>query len=294
MTNQVSKNHHFVPKLLLRPWLVKKPTGDGVLRGYWWNPHSSTLACKIRGLDSFCFQLDLLTLKEHSLGRDAIERVFFGDIDTQGALARDILLDSGPVVLTTNQRSDFGRLLLSLEARRPANVEKLRTEGPGTIRDSLNNDPDILRKFEKHRFKMVPSDFVEQELGNGLEDIALTIVQRLTDDPTVGGRLINAHWHVRKLNSLSGSLILSDRPLIRIHGYDRPGGAWLIPLSPSAAFIACNDKSNLTRLMRLSDERFVKELNRSSVGQAERFVFCVDRSHEKWIGKHLQQRTSGV
>jgi len=271
--------------------LVKKSSGDEVLQGYWWNPYSNTLACKVRGLDSFCFQLDLLTLKEHASGRDAIERIFFGDIDTRGAVARDIILDSGPAALSIDQRSDFARLLLSLDARRPANVKKLRTEGAATFRNGLNNDPDILREMKKFGINKRPSDFVEQSLGRDLEDSALTIVQSLVNNPTVGGRLINAHWLVRKVNRLSGSIVISDRPLIRIHGYDQPGATWLLPLSPHSAFIACNDKANLATLMRLSDERFAKEINRSSVGQAERFVFCVDRSHENWVGKHLQGRS---
>ena len=290
MTNQVSREHHFVPKLLLRPWLVKKPTGDEILLDYWWDPRSDSLACKTRGLDRFCFQLDLLSLKKHPLGRDAIERIFFGDIDTQGSLARDVLLNSGPSALSVDQRCDFARLLMSLEARRPANVERLRTEGSATFRDDLDNDPDILREFDNHGIKVLPSDFVERILGRDLEDGALTIVQRLVDNPNVGRRLINAHWDVRRLNSLSGSLTLSDRPLIRINGFDQTGAAWLLPLSPDSAFIACNDKPNLTKLMRLSDRRFVKEFNRSSVRQTERFVFCIDKSHEDWIGRHLRGR----
>jgi len=244
----------------------------------------------MRGLDSFCFQLDLLTLKKHSLGRDAIERVFFGDIDTKGSLARDILLNSGAAALSNDQRSDFARLLLSLDARRPANIKRLRTKGAATFRDGLNNDPNILREFEKNGVNILPADFVEQTLECDLEDSALTIVQRLVNNPTVGGRLINAHWCVRKLNSLSGSFILSDRPLIRVNGYDQPEAFWLLPLSPDSAFIACNDKSNLAKVMKLSDQRFAKELNRLSVGQSERFVFCIDQSHEKWIGRHLQGR----
>ena len=162
--------------------------------------------------------------------------------------------------------------------------------GSVTFRDGLNSDPDILREFEKNAINMRPSDFVEQTLECNLEDSALTIVQRLVNNPTVGGLLINAHWRVRKLNSLSGSLILSDRPLIRVNGYDQPGAFWLLPLAPDAAFIACNDKSNLAWLMKQSDQRFIKELNRLSVGQSERFVFCIDQSHEKWIGRHLQGR----
>ena len=70
-----------------------------------------------------------MSLKAHDLGRDAIERLFFGEIDTNGTAARDILLEHGPAGLTAGQRCDFARLLLSLDARRPFNVDKLRTEG---------------------------------------------------------------------------------------------------------------------------------------------------------------------
>lgn len=82
-----SHNHHFVPKLLLRPWLIDGVQGHLDLHGYWWDPRKQRLVCKKRGLNSFCCQLDLLTLRQHRLGRDAIERIFFGDVDTRGAEA---------------------------------------------------------------------------------------------------------------------------------------------------------------------------------------------------------------
>lgn len=272
---------------------MKTTTSGHVLSGYWWDPHSKTLRCKIRGLDSFCFQLDLLTLSKHPLGRDAIETIFFSHIDTKGAQARDILVNSGPSALSTDERRDFARLLLSLEARRPVHIERLRTTTAANFRACLNSDPELLRECDKQR-DMTPSDFLETTLGYNIEDSALTIVQHLVDNPKVGFHLINAHWHVRKLEKTSLTLIISDRPLIRIHGYNRPGATWLLPLSPDTAFIACNDKSNLTRLMRLSDERFAKELNKSSIGQTERFVFCIDRSHENFISKNLKARTQSA
>lgn len=294
MASQESKKHHFVPKLLLRPWLVNQPAGDRQLHGYWWNPYTNSLACKTRGLDSFCCQLDLLTLRKHALGRDAIERIFFGDIDDKGAVARDALLRSGPSALSSDTRSDFARLLMSLEARRPAIISKLRTQGPITLRDALNNDPEILREFQFREINMRPSDFVEQKLGLDLEDRALANVQALTNNRVVGERLINAHWGLRAMKDISGSLILSDRPLIRFFGYDEPGATWLLPLTPHVAFIACNNGSALARLMRLSDDCFVKDLNRSSVSQAERFIFSIDPSHANWIGRHIQRKASSA
>ena len=91
MTQQESHKHHYVPRFLLRPWAV-----DGVLSGYWWNARRSQLDCNQKGTKAFCFEIDHLTLKAHKDGGDAIEREFFGDVDSKGAAARDLLLDKGP------------------------------------------------------------------------------------------------------------------------------------------------------------------------------------------------------
>ena len=284
MTTQEARNHHFVPKFLLRPWCI-----DDLLHGYWWNPHRDKLDCKIRGLNSFCFQLDLLTLHAHHLGRDAIETVFFGEIDTKGATARDHLLASGPSGLSNDQRCDFARLLLSLEARRPINVKKIR-EQQRFLADSLDSDPEILEAMANEGLVETPSEYYEQETGTFFEDIALVTIQNLVENPKVGIKLINAHWHVVRLGNFDGSLILSDRPLIEVHGhgFDHPRATWILPLNPKAAFVACNNTDVLRTLQRLTPRRFAKLTNVHSASQAERFIFCADRSHKDWIGKYLR------
>ena len=249
---------------------------------------------KRRGLNAFCWQLDLLTLKRHQLGRDVIEKVFFGEIDTNGAIARDILLENGPNKLTGNQRCDFVRLLLSLEARRPVVVRRLRTEGMSFLGNALDASPEIRNALAEHGIEDTPSSFAEGQLGWRLEDRALAIIQKLVDNPAVGGRMINAYWAVRGLGQHDGSLVLSDRPLIRIHGYNSPGATWVLPLTPHAAFIACNHPSNLEALMHLPGHRFVKETNKSSALQVERFVFCTDTSHENWLPKYLKPSGSAA
>lgn len=288
MAFQESRNHHFVPKLLLRPWLIEGSTSQSVLCGYWWDRRRKQMRCKRRGLNSFCFQLDLLSLSAHRQGRDAIEKVFFGEIDTKGVIARDILLTHGPAKLTEDQRCDFARLLLSLEARRPVTVERLRADGPAHFARELDADPEIRAAMAEHGFDVTPSSYVEDQLDWCFEDRSLAVIQELTDNPKVGQRLINAHWAVKDLGAHDGSLVLSDRPLIRIHGYDRPGATWVLPLTPKAAFIAANDRSNLSRLLRLTAQRFAKRTNVSSASQAERFVFAVETWHERWLPKYLK------
>ncbi|NWG45057.1 MAG: DUF4238 domain-containing protein [Alphaproteobacteria bacterium] len=290
MLKQESKNHHFVPQFLLRPWEVEPRPGQRDLRGYWWDQTRIALACKVRGVRSFCFQIDLLTLRDHPLGRDAIERIFFGPIDTKGAAAQDVLMRQGPNELSGDQRCDFARLLLSLEARRPLVVNRLRTMLRDHLASELDADPEIRAAMVEQGISEPASSYLEKQHGSLLEDSALTIVQNLVENPEIGGQLINAHWGVRRLDDLDGSLVLSDRPLIRIHGYDKPGANWVLPMNPHAAFVACNDQANLAKLMGLSGQRFVKAVNVSSAAQAERFVFCADQSHEQWLNTHLRPK----
>ena len=178
MTQQESHKHHYVPRFLLRHWAV-----DRVLSGYWWNARRSQLDCNQKGTKAFCFEIDHLTLKAHKDGRDAIERVFFGDVDSNGAAARDLLLEKGPNSLDSDQRCDFARLLLSLEARRLPVVRRLR-EGRSLLANAIDNDPEIIDAIEAEGLSGSPSALLA-ELGISLEDRALGNIQGLVDNPKV-------------------------------------------------------------------------------------------------------------
>ncbi len=282
--SQEARKHHYVPQFVLRPWAV-----DGTMRGYWWDPRRGVLACKRKGPRAFCKELDLLMLRSHPSGRDAIETKFFGEIDTKGAVVRDLLVEHGPGKLTGDQRCDFVRLLLSLDARRPANVAKLRGEVADGLASSLDDDPDVLGALAAEGVTERPSTYYERVAGVFIGDKALGIIQELIDNPKVGGRLINGHWHVVRLSEFDGLFVLADRPLIRLWGYDQPGATWALPLTPEVAFVAVNHKANLERIRRASPACFAKLTNISSVNQAERYVFCVDTSHEHWLGKCLSR-----
>jgi hypothetical protein len=273
---------------MLSPWCSEDQSGQNILAGYWWDPRQNKLLCKTRGVASFCFQIDLLTLRSVAIERDIVERDFFGEIDTRGASARDALLASELSNLTSEVRSDFARLLLSLEARRPIIVDKLRAEGSQIAR-ILDQDAEIIAKFAEHSIVESPSVFAERAFGVSLEDRALRLIPGLVDNPKVGERLINAHWMVRRVPADSQSLILSDRPLIRVHGYDHPNSVWALPLTPRALFLATNSGNTARAMSNTSDDRLVKNTNMSSARQAERFVFCLDEYHAKWLVRYLKQ-----
>lgn len=135
-----------------------------------------------------------------------------------------------------------------------------------------------------------PSSYFRRRAGVAFEDRALAIVQKLVDDPNVGGRVLNAHWHVKTLGEHDGTLVLSDRPLIRVRGVEHPGALWVLPLTPKAAFVAANHTENIRRIIDVPSARFAKELNASSVQQAERFVFSVLPNSAQWLEKRLRRR----
>lgn len=286
MTTQEARNHHFVPQFLLRSWCI-----DDLLHGYWWDTRQDRLECKKSGPKSFCRHRDLLRLRTRNVQRDAIETNIFQDIDTRGAEARNRLMESGPSGLSGDERCDFARLLLSLEARRPVNVRKIR-EGRQFLADNLDNDPGMRAVMADEGLAETPSEYYERETGIFFEDEALTIIQSLVDNPKVGGKLINAHWHIVQLGRFDGSLVLSDRPLIQIRGADHPRFVWALPLSPKAAFIACNHRDELRKIKRWTPQRFAKRINVESAGQADRFIFCADERLKDWIGKRLRSRST--
>lgn len=279
-----ARDHHFVPRFILRPWAT-----NGLLKGYCWDPRRNALRYKLKGPSGFCAQLDLLSLSAHDLGRDAIERIFFGDVDTKGAQVRDRLLDIGSDALSPEQRIEFARLLMSLDARRPENVATLRALGHQNLASGLDTDPQILAAMAARGIQGAPSQYAEEQLGFRLADRALALVQGVVDNREVGTVLINAHWSIARVAPNDGSFILSDRPLIRIYGYKHPKATWVLPLTPSCVFIASRAAGVLKKCLRAMPATLAKRTNQSSARQAEKYIFAIGTEHETWIGPHLRR-----
>jgi hypothetical protein len=249
---QISRRHHYVPRFLLKSWLTIAGKGHSVLRGHYWDANTKKSKVLERGLDYFCQQTDLLTLGAHKDGVDIIERRFFKAIDDEGAAARVVLLKDGPQGLTMDQRRSFVRLLLSLEARRPSTLMKLRTEGVNYFSSGFDSDEEILSAFAHHGIKDTPSAYWERATGTSLTDRAVLQVQSLTDSAEVGSRILNARWGVRPIDPSVGRLVFSDRPLVRINPYNSPQAVWAIPLDPQHIFFATSSAATFANFMKAS------------------------------------------
>ncbi|RTL72536.1 MAG: DUF4238 domain-containing protein [Hyphomicrobiales bacterium] len=277
----LTRDHHYVPRFLLRPW-----TRAGILWGYYKGVPRADLRVRKLGVGAFCKQLDLLSLKASGLRPDALEREFFGAVDDAGAKARDALL-RGETLADADQRSDFGRLLLSLDARRPPVVAKLRNEGAAALRSSVDLDEEVIEAMREHGVTQAPSAYFEEKTGQSLDDRALLMMQKLVDNPEVGRRLINAQWRVYRLGSGDGSFLLGDRPLIRTAGYSRDDCVWALPLSPEAVFVAANTEAVAAKLDQATGCELRERINESTMNQLGRYVFMADESNLPFVRERL-------
>lgn len=283
MTSGSARRHHYVPRFLLRPW-----TTDGYLHGYYWDGFKQDVHVRKLGVSAFCHELDLFSLETSDVPFDALESEFFGHVDDLGAKAAAKLVKNGPTGLAADERSDFGRLLLSLEARRPVNVAAIKEKGARHFESELNHDPEILGAFKREGINKKPSEFWRDIGHNSLADRALLMIQKLVDNPKVGKVLINGHWRVYHLGTGDGSLVLSDRPLIRTEGYDQPKTVWALPLSPKALFVASNSLSVVQNFDRQTRFQLRKRMNESSLNQVDRYVFMIDKSNLPLVSKRLK------
>jgi len=279
---QTTRRYHYVPEFLLKRWAPKP--NDGNVCGYYWNRHRSDLSCLVRGAKAFCYGLDLFAVGVQTLPSDILETAFFGPIDTQGAAVADKLVQDGPNALTGDDRCDFTRFLFSLEHRQPHRIQYLRKQGPKILEKDIDNDRGLRSTLQQHDFHEAPSIYA-RELGLLSEDRALAQVQKLVDDQDYGQKFINWHWSIARTRPDRGSFILSDRPLVRVNAFDSHEALWLLPLGPYTVFYA--SKRETPRVVA-NEREFLKSLNRHSVRQAQKYVFCIDGSHRSLLHKHMR------
>ena len=264
----------------MRPWAE-----DGLLSGYRWNQYRKTIECKRRAPKAVCYEVDAWMLDSHPLGPDALERLFFSPLDGEGAEARDILFEKGAAGLDERRRSDFARILLSLEARNPRTVEKAYK-----LSNDFDEDRELLSVMEQEGESRTPSDWWQDNVGYSVKDKLMTSLMDASDNSKLGRIIINMRWTTSRISEDSDSLILSDRPLIRLGGLNDPHVKWLLPLDPWTIF--CASKYPV-RLHEKVTPRDVRQINVLSAKQAQTYVFSVDRRHERWLGKYLFRHPRG-
>ncbi|MEQ9347935.1 MAG: DUF4238 domain-containing protein [Thalassospira sp.] len=284
------RNHHYVPEFLLRQWSVRKETGDDVLLAYSWSSHKAEVALKSNlGPSGYCYGRDLLTLPDHPLGQDHLECGHFEEIDRLGSNAHLKLLSDGVEGVSREQKEEFVKFLLSLEARRPDVLSRIRTSGVAGIKQQLDDDVEIKSELARFGTDESPTQFYEKTVGSVENETVSTVVEYLTEDSIGLPAAMNSYWGIKKFSG-SLKLVLSDRPLIR-HGVSGAKNSfWALPLSPDKLLILSPSDHVFHSLISRSPGELVRKANISSVSNCDRYVFGTSWYDQRWLKKLFDQR----
>jgi len=283
-----SRRHHYVPETLIKPWVLG--ASEGIVRGFYWNRWQRKIAYRDGGPKAFCCREDLLTVASTTVKPDLIETDYFGPVDTLGSRARDRLLSEGPNGLSDEEKSNFIRLLLSLDARRPEQVQIYRAYGE-TFKALIDADEEVQALARKHRINRRPSEWFEDYTGVLYEDEALSVIQRVSDNPRIGNILMGCYWSVRTFSEGSPELTLSDRPLLRLGGALTGNFLWLLPLSPNSLLCISPRRDVIEKFQSTRTKEVIHEANIGGALQSDRYVFsCQSHSDVGWLAKRLKER----
>ncbi len=289
----ISRRHHYVPRFLLREWARPASNGQIKILAHYWDVRQGRLKSFPGGESQFCYRDDLFSLSRHEHGKDAIERIFFKEVDDAAARAHRKILGHGVRSLTDEERSDLVRLLLSLDARRPGAVSQLVERGSKHYANGLDNDEDILESFKRAGVNIKPSEYFEELTGNTLADQAMLSIQALTNNPSAGARLMNMRWGVYRLSDADGRFVLSDRPFIRVNPLDGPNALCALPLSPALLLLISGSDATVDNIRRLPVKRVRMLANSDSAMQADRYVFSIE-DEGWWLERRLKMPRGAV
>jgi hypothetical protein len=283
MSDQISVDHHYVPKFLLRRWRLP----NGLLNAYYWDERSKTLRTKQSGPGAFCNLPHLLSVPSAPGRPDSIEREFFGEVDDRGAKITARLIESGAI-----DHCDIDPLIefvLSLEARRPPVVEAIRRYGPLKVAAMLNRDPELLSRLAAEGIDQTPAEYVAGTRELSLEDEALEVVKSLTSNSKIADALKSSNWMVRRLQPDSQALALGDRPLIRTSGL-QSSFVWALPINPDTVITMAASPEVRLSLSQLSDKQFSMRVNSDSAMHSDKYVFWKPTAPTTWLARRLKVR----
>lgn len=280
--------HHYVPRFLLREWLSIEGS-DRQLLGHYWDAYRGHMRVRKRGENFFCNKADLFTVKGLPDGDDAIERLFFKKMDDAAAITYRKMLEGKR--LSSSDRISFTSFVLSLEARRPATVDRIRSRATTFITESVNSDPEIRRMLDDAGIEKSAAEAWEEHEGFSIADQAMETVQKMALNARIGGAIAQAPWGTFRVQPGCDDFVLGDRPLIRINHFLSPLSLWVLPLSPKQAWFCSIHQDTFARVGLIPPRKFVAWINTASALSCDKYVFCQRPPTTGWLSRRLRERS---
>lgn len=214
----------------------------------------------------------------------------FKIVDQRASDASDYMLTNEITDLTTDLRYAFTRLLISFFHRTPDRVEALTEKIADDFEPVLEGIMADLRSGAGGR---VPTNNELEKLAADLRKDARTrmwgrSLARLINSDLLSPAIMNMHWSIRRLRSLSHELLTSDKPLITTNGFKHKEGHLALPLGPRILFIATNNEETTRAILAQSDNQLGRTVNDQIVKQAVSFVYGVNDRQKAFVAARLK------
>ena len=285
--------HHYIPQFLLRTWA--ETTVDKKIEAFRLDlpgVQSSRLVPK-----STAYEPDLYALSKTQVAgieKQSVETDFLQHIDNSAANVLKKMVKTGLRCLTQKDRCDWVLFLMSLRLRTPDTVLHLNTEGPGNLKDSLDERPEEYNAISETNDPSTLAEFTEQYIPGLIENFGIMMIRKLITNPEIGNKILHMTWWLWNFKEQKNHLLLADRPCIFTSGIDNPDLVIALPLGPQKAFIATKTDKVANIIRHHHPKDLLMRINESSLNQAQKRVHALDKSPHRFICNRIikQNQTS--
>lgn len=280
------KHQHYVPRFLLESWHL--PTSKKLLSFRW--AHGA-LSHKSFSAKSVAKMEHIYSMRRATDAPDvSVERDFLGPfVDDPASRSYQTMLRGGVDVLTENEKIDWARFLVSLMLRVPVMMECMRVRGREIIEQGLEERPDEFLEIRGDAEEETLREWVDKYNPSVIDDLAVMTLPALVQSKLLNGVFLQSIWITREFKKSPYNLLISDNPLIYVGTFESKFIVGL-PITPTRAFFAFNGRDVWEKILTRGDRGLVRDMNYSTVSQAERYVYATDLRQSAFVSKYLRKK----
>jgi hypothetical protein len=220
-----------------------------------------------------------------------MERDFMSRLDSEAARSLDLLEQGLPESKWEQRlRSAWSRFLWAQSIRTPSEIAQLKL----SVKESwCAETPGLQEAYEAERPDGAPESVDDwlSTLDPHTEDrFALTIARQSMDHSSIGQIINNMRWKVLDFEGCGIPLLTSDRPVWMTTTLVETDAFILMPIAPTRLFVATRETETMLRIAAQNRRQQAKNMNKTTVQHAIKFVFGVDDKMKAFVQKHFAAR----
>jgi hypothetical protein len=271
--------HHFIPVFYTKEWagpdervceysrpykVVKPkrvhPDGTGYIRGLYTVPRNND-----------------------PLVSEFVEREFLKRTDDSAAQVLQMLKKGGEIAWTSETRSAWSRLIVSLVIRNPEYVGHVASEVVAFFDPKMTAVNDRYRAIKEPDDPETYAEYLAQKKEHPAGRASAWAMQRLIDSPRIGGRLNEMRWSVVSFRNERHTFLTSDRPILMTNGLVKPDSHLALPIGPRMLFIGTNTVEMEYVIRNMDPRRLMEQVNHRVALQARKYVWGTDDKQLRFV-----------